>query len=181
MEVLRRVLAQDIVPLCIGFLPRVNRLYLTRRWQNIADPQFEASRHSWIDLLQWAFEQPGFVWSTMSESWLSARANLRILEWARSHGCPLRTLAARLAAAERATFDLWRQTAQPAPENAAGVDPTAVLLARLRIPAQQNPDVAEAPIPDWSAAVWADEDAHIDNRVRHVLLPAAAVRRVVTP
>jgi hypothetical protein len=76
---------------------------------------------------------------------------------------------------------LWRQSAQPAPENAAGVDPTAVLLARLRIPAQQNPSVAEAPIPDWSAAAWPDEDAQIDNRVRHLLLPPAALRRVLAP
>ena len=80
------------------------------------------------------------------------------------------TVADRLAAAEQAAFELWHQAAQPAPENAAGVDPTAVLLARLRIPAQQNPSVAEAPIPDWSAAVWPDEQAHVDNRVRHVLL-----------
>ena len=91
------------------------------------------------------------------------------------------TVAERLAAAEQLAFDLWRQSAQPAPENAAGVDPTAVLLARLRIPAEQNPNAAEAPIPDWSAAVWPTEHAHVDNRVRHVLLPPAAVRRVIAP
>ena len=98
--------------------------------------------------------------------------------WAEIAGA---TVADRLAAAEQATFNLWRQSLQPAPENAAGVDPTAVLLARLRIPAQQNPNVAEAPIPDWSAAVWSNEDAHVNNRVRHVLLPPAAVRRIVAP
>jgi hypothetical protein len=91
------------------------------------------------------------------------------------------TPADRLASAQQAAFDLWQRSVQPAPENAAGVDPTAVLLARLRIPAQQNPEVAEAPIPDWSAAVWPNQDANIDNRVRHILLPPAAVRRVVAP
>jgi len=91
------------------------------------------------------------------------------------------TAADRLAAAEQAAFDLWQQSAQPAPENAAGVDPMAVLLARLRIPAQQSPSAAEAPIPDWSAAVWPDDHAHLDNRVRHVLLPPAALRRVMAP
>jgi hypothetical protein len=91
------------------------------------------------------------------------------------------TVADRLAAAEQASLTLWRQSVQPAPENAAGVDPTAVLLARLRLPAEQNPDVARAPIPDWSAGVWPDEDAHLDNDVRHILLPAAAIHRVIAP
>ena len=98
--------------------------------------------------------------------------------WAAISGA---TTADRLAAAEQAAFDLWQQSAQPAPENAAGVDPMAVLLARLRIPAQQSPSAAEAPIPDWSAAVWPDDNAHVDNRVRHVLLPPAALRRVIAP
>jgi hypothetical protein len=98
--------------------------------------------------------------------------------WAAISGA---TTADRLTAAEQAAFDLWQQSTQAAPENAAGVDPTAVLLARLRIPAQQSPSAAEAPIPDWSAAVWPDEHAHVDNRVRHVLLPPAALRRVIAP
>jgi hypothetical protein len=59
------------------------------------------------------------------------------------------------------------------------VDPTAVLLARLRLPAQPNPDVQRAPTPDWSAAAWGAEETNVNNRVRHVLLPPAAVRRVV--
>ena len=91
------------------------------------------------------------------------------------------TVAERQAAAEQAALNLWRRSAQPAPETAAGVDPTSVLLARLRIPAGENPSPAEAPIPDWSAAVWPNGDAHVDNRVRHVLLPPAAVRRVIAP
>ena len=90
-------------------------------------------------------------------------------------------VAQRLASAEQAAFDLWHHPAQPAPENAAGVDPTAVLLARLRIPAQQGPTAAEAPVPGWSADVWPDDHAHVDNGVRHVLLPPAAVRRVIAP
>jgi hypothetical protein len=89
------------------------------------------------------------------------------------------TIAERLASAEQATYALWRRAAEPAPENAAGVDPTALLLARLRIPAQQNPDVAAAPLPDWSAAAWPDDDDRLDNDVRRVLLPPAAVRRVI--
>ena len=89
------------------------------------------------------------------------------------------TIAERLASAEQAALTLWRRSAEPAPENVAGVDPTALLLARLRIPAEQNPDVAAAPIPDWSAAVWPNEDAHVDNRVRRTLVPPAALRRVI--
>ena len=89
------------------------------------------------------------------------------------------TIAERLASAEQAALTLWRRSAEPAPENAAGVDPTALLLARLRIPAEQNPDVAAAPIPDWSAAVWPNEDEHVDNRVRRMLVPPAALRRVI--
>jgi hypothetical protein len=91
------------------------------------------------------------------------------------------TDAERLASAEQAAFALWRASTQPAPENAAGVDPTAVLLARLRLPAEPSPTPADAPIADWSAATWPDENAHIDNRVRHVLLPPAAVRRISAP
>src|SRR6185295_11758642 len=48
-------------------------------------------------------------------------------------------------------------------EQAAGVDPTAVLLARLRIPAEPSATAAEAPAPDWSAAIWPDENANVNN------------------
>ena len=91
------------------------------------------------------------------------------------------TPADRLASAEQAAFELWRQSTEPAPENAAAVDATAVLLARLRLPAQEAPTAAEAPIPDFDAATWPDENAHVDNRVRRVLLPPAAVRRIAAP
>jgi hypothetical protein len=91
------------------------------------------------------------------------------------------TLADRLAAAEQASLALWHRQLQPAPENPAGVDPAAVLLARLRLPAQQNPNVAQAPIPDWSAGAWPNETANVDNRVRYVVLPPAAVARLIAP
>jgi hypothetical protein len=92
----------------------------------------------------------------------------------------------RLAAARAASLDLWQTLAAPPPnhvgpwrENPAGTDPNAVLLARLRLPAGPAPDGASAPDPDWSAAAWGDPAATPDNDVRNVLLPAAAVWRVV--
>jgi hypothetical protein len=88
------------------------------------------------------------------------------------------TLADRIAAAERASFTMWRRVAEPAPENPAGVDPTAVLLARLRIPATVAVGDG-APTPQWTAAVWPDDSARIDNRVRRVILPPAAIRRLI--
>jgi hypothetical protein len=91
------------------------------------------------------------------------------------------TPAARLASAERMSLDMWRQVSETAPENPAGVDPTAVLLARLRLPAQENPQVDEAPTPDWSAATWTPAERHLDNTVRRVLLPPAALLRVLAP
>jgi hypothetical protein len=91
------------------------------------------------------------------------------------------TLAERLAAASRASLTLWQRLSAPAPENPPGVDPTALLLARLRLPAQQNPDVQRAPRPDWSAAAWSGEDTNVNNQVRAVLLPPAAVRRLIAP
>src|SRR5687768_719168 len=49
------------------------------------------------------------------------------------------TPEARLASARGLALDLWRSVAEPAPENPVGIDPTAVLLARLRLPAAENP------------------------------------------
>lgn len=89
------------------------------------------------------------------------------------------TVAERVASAEQLAFGLWYRTQQPAPENPAGVDPTAVLLARLRLPAAPNADAAQAPTPDWTAAAWPDEDTNVLNGVRHVLLPPAAVRHLI--
>jgi hypothetical protein len=91
------------------------------------------------------------------------------------------TLEQRLQSAERISFGLWDRLSQPMPENPVDVDATAVLLARLRIPAGQNPAADRAPIPDWSATAWPDENANINNRVRHILLPPGAVRFLIAP
>ena len=93
------------------------------------------------------------------------------------------------AAARQASLDAWDALSLPPPghagdwhENPAGTDPTAVLLARLRIPAGPAPNAASAPVPDWDAAKWADttpgENPNIDNTVRHFVLPTAAIRRL---
>jgi hypothetical protein len=90
------------------------------------------------------------------------------------------TPEARLASARGLALDLWRSVAEPAPENPVGIDPTAVLLARLRLPAAENPNVDEAPIPDWTAPTWTPVERNIDNAVRRVLLPPAAVAQALT-
>lgn len=89
------------------------------------------------------------------------------------------TVADRLAAAVAASATLWRSFSEPAPENPADVDPTALLIARLRIPAGSNPNPGQAPTPDWSTGTWPDGDAHVDHTVRRVLLPPAALLRVI--
>lgn len=96
------------------------------------------------------------------------------------------TVAERLASAHALSLDAWSALAPPPvnpagafQENPPGVDPTAVLLARLRLPAGPAPDPIHAPVPDWSAAVWPDPGANLDHTVRRVLLPPAALLRVV--
>ena len=92
------------------------------------------------------------------------------------------TIDDRIASAIRLSAEMWRNGVQPAPENPAGVDPTAVLLARLRIPARPDPDESHPPDADWTAAAWAvvnDVPANLDNAVRHVLLPPGAVRHLI--
>src|SRR5262245_2391557 len=89
------------------------------------------------------------------------------------------TLADRINSAAALSLTLWRRESQPAPENPLGVDPTAVLLARIRIPARQNADASRAPDADFRASAWANANANIDNTVRHVVLPPAAVRRLM--
>jgi hypothetical protein len=95
------------------------------------------------------------------------------------------TVEQRATAAEEASLAAWQTLALPPAnhigdwhENPASVDPTAVLLARLRLPAQPAPNAASAPNPDWSAAVWPDTSANIDNSVRIFLFPAGALRRI---
>ena len=88
----------------------------------------------------------------------------------------------RIATALRISSSLWANGLQPAPENPAGVDPTALLLARLRIPASHTADESRPPTADWSAAAWPVVDqrpANLDNSVRHVLLPPGAVRHLI--
>jgi hypothetical protein len=94
----------------------------------------------------------------------------------------------RLAAAREASLQAWQTMGLPPPghvgewhENPVGVDPTAILLARLRLPAAQAPDAASAPMPDWSDAAWPDAAARLDNTVRNFILTPAAVLRVVRP
>jgi hypothetical protein len=65
------------------------------------------------------------------------------------------------------------------PEIPLGFDATAVLLARLRLPASENSNAGQPPIPDWSQPTWAAVDGHVDNRVRRVLLPPAVVQRLI--
>jgi hypothetical protein len=99
--------------------------------------------------------------------------------------------ADRLAAAQQASLDAWTTlslpppAALPAAENPAGADATAVLIARLSIPADPAPDNDSAPEPDWSAGTWADtapgENPNIDNTVRNFLLPPAALGHLLSP
>ncbi len=64
--------------------------------------------------------------------------------------------------------------AQPMNEIPAGFDPTAVLLARLRIPANAaNPPVA--PTPNFSPARWAVPANNLSNDVRRWVVPPAAL------
>jgi hypothetical protein len=103
--------------------------------------------------------------------------------------------ADRIASAQQTSLEAWTALAPPPAdlagdfhENPAGVDPTAVLLARLRIPAAPAPNAASAPVPDWSAAAWPapappppaaiEQTPNVDNTVRNFLFPAAAIRRL---
>lgn len=102
--------------------------------------------------------------------------------WAAIHDAPAPD---RLGVARQASLNAWQTLALPPPEtlpdaqNPAGVDPTAVLLARLSIPAGPAPDGDSAPAADWSATAWAIE--HIDNTVRNFLLPPAALHHLLSP
>ena len=88
------------------------------------------------------------------------------------------TPAERLASAQALSFDMWERLAETPAEIPPGVDPTAILIARLRLPAAAAPSPAGMPDPDWSAAAWPDPLANVNNNVRNVLLPPAALRRV---
>lgn len=91
------------------------------------------------------------------------------------------TAAERLASARQAALDAWSRASQPPPENPSTVDVNSVLLSRLRLPAKKNANAAQAPDPDWSAAAWPDKTKNLNNDVRYVLLPGAALARVLAP
>lgn len=85
-----------------------------------------------------------------------------------------------LRAASLAGWDAHEVPTEPAAvpfrEYPAHFDPTAVLLARVRIPATRvNPD--EVPVPTFSAAAWQDPTVRPDNFIRNfILAPALALR-----
>lgn len=102
----------------------------------------------------------------------------------------------RRRVALQASLNAWSTLALPPPDlpgaqNPAGVDPTAVLLARLRIPAAPAPDGDSAPAANWSAAAWPDptppppdpveETPNVDNLVRNFLLPPVALHHLLSP
>jgi hypothetical protein len=86
----------------------------------------------------------------------------------------------RLASALQESLDMWTRATAPPPENPPGVDPAAVLLARLRIPAAPAATGDSAPQPDWTAGTWTGSETRVNNAVRHLVLPAAAVRRLLS-
>lgn len=91
----------------------------------------------------------------------------------------------RLTSAIEASLEAWETLALPPPdavkdkaENPAGIDPTAILLARLRIPVDPPPDATSAPVPDWTATAWPNDANNPDNHVRNFILPPAALRHL---
>lgn len=113
--------------------------------------------------------------------------------WEGIHDAPA---ALRPEVARQFSLNAWRMLAIPPPDtlpeaqNPAGVDPTAVLLARLSIPAGPAPDGDSAPVPNWSAGVWPDPTPappapaevtpNVDNTVRNFLLPPAALLHLLS-
>jgi hypothetical protein len=99
------------------------------------------------------------------------------------------TEAERLEKARQASLNAWKDMALPTADEVkdwneapAGTEPSAVLLARLKIPAAAPPaDPAKVPAVDWTIASWATPEANIDNNVRNFVLPSAAVRRLLAP
>lgn len=91
----------------------------------------------------------------------------------------------RLASARNASLTAWDDLAKfsgDAAEDAHGIPPgvdrTAVLLARVKLPASAPPDdVTQPPGALWTAAAWAQPEI-IDNQVRNFVLPTAALRRL---
>ncbi len=75
-------------------------------------------------------------------------------------------------------FDAWTGATEPRDEVPLGVEPSAILLARLSLPARKAANAADPPLVDWSAAAWPNERANLDNLVRQFVVPPAALRRL---
>lgn len=93
--------------------------------------------------------------------------------------------ADRLASARARSLDAYSTLAPPVlnhvgafRDNPPGVDPTAVLLTRITLPAAAAANPVSAPRPDWSAATWPGASANLDNNVRNFLFPPAALRQI---
>lgn len=74
-----------------------------------------------------------------------------------------------------------KPSSAPLGEYPAGYDPTAVLLARVRVPATLAPagpaGGVRVPSADFSAAAWANPATRINNFVRNFIIPPAAALR----
>lgn len=93
----------------------------------------------------------------------------------------------RLQKVRAASLNAWHTLTLPTddtdnrpPEIPAGVDPAAVLIARLKLPASRPPDDTKLPGAVWSTDAWSAPDANIDNNIRNFILPAAALRRLAS-
>jgi hypothetical protein len=91
--------------------------------------------------------------------------------------------ADRLISAKAASLDAWKDLAvreddfqNSWEEYPPATDCTAVLLARVRLPAAPPIDNSKAPELNFAAAVWALN--RVDNDVRNYVFPSAALRRI---
>jgi hypothetical protein len=148
-------------------------------------PAFATGPFDALDASQPSRVRDGYELSLVLRPEADANLPVAFDPWASIQGT---TPADRLNAAREASLNAWDTLALPPAdhvgdwhENPTGVDPTAVLLARLRVPAGAAPDAAHVPVPDWSAAAWPNERANLDNLVRNFLFPPAAIRRLAAP
>ncbi len=147
-------------------------------------PAFASGPFDALDASQPSRVRDGYELSLVLRREADADLPVAQTPWSKIAGT---TLAERVDSAKELSLDMWYQSEQPAPENPAGVDPAAVLLARVRMPAAQNANAGQAPTADWSAAAWPtrEQDAaqhanRINNGVRHMMLPPSAVRYLLT-
>jgi len=105
--------------------------------------------------------------------------------WAEVEGTP----ADRITKAREASFKMWDALKLPAADKKeawkevpAGTDPSAVLLARVKLPAAPPPaDPLLPPGAVWEADSWNDPTKVVDNTVRSFVLPPAAMLRLAAP